>query len=191
MFINTSVTHQLFSFNIYDSQFLSIESAGVVVFGVIIGRIWLYFGKIGKPIHDVDKFNIGFILMGIMLAGFYAAIVMSATDAQINGLVFAVGFLILAMSELCLSAIGLSMVTKIAPKDFVSLYMVIWLVTLGIGGKLAGLIAQFVHIDDNIVSSKASMAHGMLIFIAITVFAIILCLLFRKIVIKHYPIAHH
>ena len=88
-------------------------------------------------------------------------------------------FFILAISELALSAIGLSMVTKLAPPKFVSQFMSIWLVTLGVGGKLAGFLSSKIDISDNIIQSKIAMQHGVLIFLAIAIAAVLICFFYR------------
>ena len=46
------------------------------------------------------------------------------------------------MGELCLSPVGLSMVTKLAPAKFMSLFMGVWLAASFIGNILAGLLAS-------------------------------------------------
>jgi POT family proton-dependent oligopeptide transporter len=46
------------------------------------------------------------------------------------------------MGELCLSPVGLSMVTKLAPMKFLSLFMGVWLMASFFGNILAGLLAS-------------------------------------------------
>ena len=185
IFIDKSVSHTLFSFNLSSSQFLAIESLGVIILGSIIGKIWLFFGKIGKPIQDIDKFNLGFIFIGIMFALFYIGTTLGSSSDKLPALIIVIGFIILAISELCLSAIGLSMITKTAPDGYVSLYMGIWLVTLGIGGKLAGFISSFISITNDVAIDRINMRHGFLIFIDLAVLGIIACTAVRKFVINN------
>ena len=49
------------------------------------------------------------------------------------------GYFIMTIAELCLSPIGLSLVTKLAPKKFLSLIMGCWFLTSFIGNLIAGL----------------------------------------------------
>ena len=89
--------------------------------------------------------------------------------------------MLIGISELSLSAIGLSMITKIAPKGFVALYMGIWLVTIGLGGKMGGFIASYIYIPkDNIQLAKLNMSHGLEIFIIIGVVTALAIFLIRK-----------
>lgn len=184
LFLDKTVEHNFFGLTIESSQFLSIESAGVILLGGIMGKIWLYFGKKGMPISDIDKFGLGFILMAAFIGILYLATIITSPDQKVAILPVTLSFIILAISELSLSAIGLSLMTKVAPKGFVSLYMGIWLVTLGIGGKIAGLISTSINITNNIYTSKLNMLHGFKLFIIISIIGFIICLIFRKKIIK-------
>ena len=185
LFIENIVQHHFLGLTINTSQIISIEALFVLLLGFIMGKLWIYLDNRGKAMHDIDKFNLSFIFALLMCLLFYIAIAISVPNSKIPALVFIVGFFILAISELSLSAIGLSLMTKIAPPGFVSLYMGIWLVTLGIGGKIAGLMAKNITISSsNIEASKAAMQHGLLLFIGCIVVAIIICLSSRRYIIK-------
>ncbi len=78
------------------------------------------------------------------------------------------------------------MITKISPRGFVSLYMGIWLITIGIGGKLSGILASYFYIpEDNLAIAKVNMADGLDAFILITVMTYLVILLIRKFVNKY------
>jgi POT family proton-dependent oligopeptide transporter len=179
LFVEIVVKKTIFSIPVSTTQVISTESVAILIMGYFMGRFWIYREKIGKAVHDIDKFDAAFVLLTIMFILFYLAI--ATIPGEIPATVMAALFFIMAISELCLSAIGLSMVTKLAPQGFVSLFMSIWLVTLGVGGKIAGFISSNIKITaNNIAASKVSMQHGILVFIAISIAASIICLLYRK-----------
>ncbi|MFC4891977.1 peptide MFS transporter [Pseudofrancisella aestuarii] len=166
---------------INSSQILSIEALGVLIFGFIVGKLWLYLANAGREVQDIDKFNIAFIILALSFIVILISILTTPIGAKVTVYGFVVGYFILALSELSLSAIGLSLVTKIAPKGFVSLYMGIWLVTLGIGGKFGGYLAGFVYIPENDINlAKANMSDGMDMFIVIAIITSLLILTIRK-----------
>ena len=110
----------------------------------------------------------------------------SAPEAKVAPYGFILGYSLFGISELCLSAIGLSMIKKIAPKGFVALYMGIWLVTLGIGGKLGGMLAGYFYIPkDDLVLAKANMVDGLDAFVLIAVMTSLVILVIRKYVNKY------
>ena len=185
LFIAHGVDKSFLGWKILDSQFLSFESVGVLIFGFFMGKLWLSFEKKGKPVPDIDKFNVGFILMAGVFFILWLGIKWTAPEASVPAIYLIIAFLVLAVSELSLSAIGLSLITKLAPPNYVSLYMGVWLVTLGIGGKLAGVISQWVPISGNIYTIKMSMSFGLLLFIGLTIVGSLLCFMLRKFAKQH------
>nr|WP_234393699.1 hypothetical protein [Francisella noatunensis] len=168
------------------SQFLSVESLSVLFFVGILGKFWIYLDKKRMKVEDIDKFNIAFVLLTVTFLIILVSILISHEHTKVSayGIIFA--YIILGVSELSLSAIGLSMITKIAPKGFVALYMGIWLLTLGVGGKLGGFLASFFYISDSDLGlSKANMSDGLDTFIVIAILTSIIILLLRKFVNKN------
>ena len=76
-----------------------------------------------------------------------AAIAVGAALYQANGPVSAIWLILVymfcTMGELCLSPVGLSMVTKLAPLKFMSLFMGVWLTASFFGNLLAGWLASY------------------------------------------------
>ncbi|WP_119343448.1 peptide MFS transporter [Facilibium subflavum] len=179
LFIDFAVAPDLFGISLKPSQFLSIESIGVLLLGTVMGKLWLMRERKGKPVHDINKFNIAFVVIAFVFILLWVGIYYTQAQVKVSALIIAIAFVILAISELSLSAIGLSMVTKLAPPKFVSLYMGIWLVTLGIGGKLAGFLSSFIHITHNLAQTKANMSNGLIIFILLSILGIIVCTISR------------
>jgi POT family proton-dependent oligopeptide transporter len=88
-------------------------------------------------------------------------------------LVFA--YLFHTLGELCLSPIGLSMVTKLAPLKFTSLLMGIWFFFTALSNKLAGFIGSFVGEGQEMVDNAstifmsvgiAALITGIIIFLS-------------------------
>ncbi|ASG68408.1 MFS transporter [Francisella halioticida] len=168
------------------SQFLSVESLSVLVFASILGKFWISLDKKGKKVEDVDKFNIAFVFIVVTFLIVLVSILASSQGAKVAAYGIILGYIVLGISELSLSAIGLSMITKITPKGFVALYMGIWLVTLGVGGKLGGFIASFFYIpENNLTLAKANMCDGLDTFIVLAVLTSLSILLLRKFVNKN------
>jgi len=180
LFIHYCVNHQVFGFELNTSQFITSECFFILCLGFFMGKIWIFFENKKKSVLDIDKFKLSFLLIGIMYALIYGAIALSAPAEKIPGWIIILSFFFMAVSELSLMPIGYSMITKIAPKGYVSLYMGIWVVTIGIGSKLAGEISSFIKINKDVVSSKQTMSHGLLGLIILSVLGIVFCFLMRK-----------
>jgi len=168
------------------SQFLSVVSLTVLVSAVLVGRIWMYLASKNLMSNDIDKFNVAFIIMVLALIVIEVFIYSSATGVKVSPYGFIFGYIMVGISELCISAIGLSLITKIAPKGFVALYMGIWLITLGIGGKLGGMLGSYFYIpEDNLALAKANMADGLDAFIVIAVITSLVIFVIRRYVNKY------
>lgn len=184
LFLDKTVNHNFLGLTVNSTQFLSILSIWLLIFGAIMGKIWITFEKKSKPVHDIDKFGFGLFLMAIAMLLLYCGIKFTPTDVKVPAIIIFGILLIVAISELSLSAIGLSMVTKLAPNGYVALYMGIWLVTLGIGGKFAGIISSHITISNDIVQSKLNMESGSLEFMAISLGGLSIAFITRNFIKK-------
>jgi dipeptide/tripeptide permease len=103
--------------------------------------VW-FFGRrvaIGKPVPTAHKLLYGMMLTTAALL--IMAVAGSMTDAgavKVAGLWMAAFYLVITLGELCLSPIGLSLVTKLAPKRLVGLAMGGWFLATSIGNKFSG-----------------------------------------------------
>lgn len=133
------------------SWFQSLNPIFIVLFAPVVGKIWMKLAN--RPQGDLNiptKMALGMILLG---AGFLLMVGAclqrgSAGDniAVKANLLWLVGaYFLHTMGELCLSPVGLSMVSKLAPKKLASLLMGVWLLSSSIANKLAGVLAAYVE----------------------------------------------
>lgn len=123
------------------SYFQAVNPIFVLLFAPIFAKMWIKMGS--KDPSIPSKFGWGLFLQGL---GF-AAIAVGAALYQANGPVSAMWLILVymfcTMGELCLSPVGLSMVTKLAPLKFMSLFMGVWLTASFFGNLLAGWLASY------------------------------------------------
>jgi POT family proton-dependent oligopeptide transporter len=182
LFVEYSVKQYLLN----SGQILSVVSLTILAFAVVMGRLWIYLASKGRMTNDIDKFNLAFVVLALAFIVIEIFIYATPGSIKVSPFAFIIGYFIIGISELCISAIGLSLVTKIAPKGFVALYMGIWLITLGIGGKLGGLLSSYFYIPEtDVVLAKTNMADALDAFVLIAVLASIVILLVRKFVNKY------
>ena len=123
------------------SYFQAVNPICVVIFAPIFAKMWIRMGDKNPSIPV--KFGWGLFLQGIafMIIAIGASIYTSQGPVSALWLVFCYFFC--TMGELCLSPVGLSMVTKLAPAKFMSLFMGVWLAASFIGNLLAGKLASY------------------------------------------------
>jgi dipeptide/tripeptide permease len=89
-------------------------------------------------------------------------------------------FTLLAFSELCFSVTGMSLVTKRVPARLMSTYMGMWFVSVGIAGKLSGLLSSCFHVTSGIEQTKTMTMNALLCFMILSFLGICLCGFSRK-----------
>jgi len=130
------------------SWFQSVNPLFIVLLGPVFTILWTWLGKRGKEPNTIIKMALGMILLGV---GFFLMIGAAlerggdvADTAVKANIMWLIGtYLIHTMGELCLSPVGLSMVTKLAPIRLGSLMMGVWFLSSFIANFLSGYLVQF------------------------------------------------
>ena len=123
------------------SEFQAANPTFILTFGLIFTALWTWLGARGRDPSAPIKFVLGLAQLGL---GF-GAIWYGVQTADERGMVFLgwllLGYLLHTTGELCLSPVGLSLVTKLSPSRIVSTMMGAWFVSIAGANFLAGLIA--------------------------------------------------
>ena len=148
----------------YDLPPLSVNNflppGWVIVLTFLFAWLWPWLNKRGKEPSTPLKFSFSFILMGIGFYIFYLACKTSIGNGLIPLWTFVAGYLFIIGGELCISPIGLSMVTKLAPVKVVAMMMGIWFFASATGEFLAGKIGSLMSVPENVQNdSIASMPY--------------------------------
>ena len=112
----------------------------IIFIAPILGLLWIWMAKKKIEPNTVMKFGIGFILLG---AGFYALFGTRffADAAGMTSLdFFTFALLIITLGELCLSPIGLSIMTKLSTANLQGMMMGMWFLASAYGQYVAGII---------------------------------------------------
>jgi len=110
-------------FQVPSSWFQSFNPLMIIIFAPLLNIVWAWQQKRGHELSSVFKMGIGCILCGMayILMILAAKTAPGADKASVMWLVGTV--FVFTMGELYLSPIGLSMVTKVAPKPILSMMM--------------------------------------------------------------------
>jgi POT family proton-dependent oligopeptide transporter len=125
------------------SWFQSVNSADILIFAPVFAGLWTSLGRKGKEPSTALKMVLGLAL----LATGFVFLVIGGTKAD-TGVLVSPMWLVMAYTfhtfgELCLSPVGLSYVTKVAPVRFASLLMGVWFLANAVANKIAGALAAF------------------------------------------------
>ncbi|HEX8460150.1 MAG TPA: peptide MFS transporter, partial [Segetibacter sp.] len=124
----------------------------VIILSFFFAWLWPALNKKGLEPSTPLKFALSFILMGIGFYVFYAAC-MHADTGLISLTAFTLGYFFIISGELCLSPIGLSMITKLSPKKMVAMMMGIWFFASALGEFFAGKIGSLMSVPENVVDN--------------------------------------
>ncbi len=134
----------------------SVNALWVVVLAPVIGLFWLFLNKRRKEPNTIVKFGYGFIFLGLGFLGFFA----SRYFGDANGLtplwIFVGAYLVVTVGELCLSPIGLSMITKLSPQRLHGVMMGTWFLASAYGQYGAGLIGAALAKGDETIENPSN-----------------------------------
>jgi POT family proton-dependent oligopeptide transporter len=141
------------------AYFQSVNSVAIIALAPIIAAIWVAMGKRNVNPSIPRKFGLGIIINGLAFGLLmYALSNLLDPVGQIPAWTLLAVYTIQSIGELCLSPIGLSMVTKLAPTRLVGLGMGGWFLSTGIGNNLSGIFAS--HVSGESGMSVASALSG-------------------------------
>nr|WP_311315384.1 peptide MFS transporter [Neobacillus mesonae] len=127
--------------HINPSWFQSLNPLFIVVFAPIIGLIWVKMGKKAPTIPV--KFGFGLLFAGLSFVVILVPALLGGTHALVNPLWLVLSYFIVVIGELCLSPVGLSATTKLAPAAFSSQMMSMWLLSNAAAQALNAQIVKF------------------------------------------------
>jgi POT family proton-dependent oligopeptide transporter len=123
----------------------------VIILTLIVAPLWPWLNKRGKEPSTPMKFSLSFIFLGIGFYIFYLGCLANESSGVIPLWPFVWGYCFIILGELCLSPIGLSMVTKLSPAKMVGLIMGIWFFASAVGEFLAGKIGSLMSVPEEVL----------------------------------------
>ncbi len=158
-FIDRTISISLFGLENYEiptSFFQSVNPLFIVLLAPLFSIFWA--SKLGQKMSTPVKMGLGMILLGIGFFFMLGAVaersggvagIMGAPNEDVAvkaGLMWLVmTYLLHTIGELCLSPVGLSVVTKLSPPKLASILMAVWLAAAFIANLLGGVLATFVE----------------------------------------------
>jgi POT family proton-dependent oligopeptide transporter len=150
------VDREMFGWIFPVGWFQSVNSIAIIVCAPIMAYIWVALGRRNANPSIPRKFGLGLLGNGLAF-GLLMIALSSMVDAsgKIPFWTLFMVYVIQSIGELCLSPIGLSMVTKLAPVRLVGLGMGGWFLSTGIGNALSGIFASHVSGETGMTTASA------------------------------------
>ncbi len=128
-------------FEIPASWFQSLNPVFIIILAPIYSMLWVGLARRHLDPSTPLKFAVGLIILGLGFAVMIGAAALVAEGQQVLPTWLLFTYLLHTMGELALSPVGLSSVTKLAPRRFVGQMMGVWFLAASLGNILAGLLA--------------------------------------------------
>ncbi len=149
LFANSNVHSNLLFFNIDPSVVNNgANSLFVIVFSPLLGLLWLALAKKKIEPNTVIKFGLGFLLLAAAYYIFFSTRFFADAQGKTSLGVFTIAYLVVTLAELCLSPIGLSMITKLSPRHLGGMMMGLWFLASAYGQYVAGLLGSRMSSPD-------------------------------------------
>ena len=151
------------------SYFQSINPLFIFIFAPFFSKMWVKLGEAGKEPSTPFKFAIA---LGLLAMGFVVMIAAAALYQQsgpVSILWLTGAYFLHTMGELCLSPVGLSLVTKLSPPKFGSLMMGTWFLSSVaanfVGGFFAGNYDAMNHTLFYMIPTGTALGAAVLLLI--------------------------
>lgn len=118
----------------------SSNSLFVIAFSWLLGLLWVWMSKRKIEPNYGIKFSLGFIFLALAFFIFYFNRYFAGPDGKTSLNVFTSAYLVITIGELCLSPIGLSLMTKLSPQRMQGLMMGMWFLASAYGQYVAGIL---------------------------------------------------
>jgi POT family proton-dependent oligopeptide transporter len=130
-------------FEIPSSWFQSVNAVMILAFGPVFAALWVALARRGREPSTALKMVAGLALLGVGFMFLVAGGARADAGVKVSPLWLVLAYGFHTLGELCLSPVGLSYVSKIAPARFAALLMGAWYLANATANKLAGALAAY------------------------------------------------
>ncbi len=143
LFADKNTDLVVLGFEIPSTWFQSVNAVFIVLFGPVFAFAWAALARRGREPSTPLKLVAGLALLGVGFLFLVAGGARADGGVKVSPLWLVMAYAFHTFGELCLSPVGLSYVTKLAPARFASLLMGAWYLANAAANKLAGALAAY------------------------------------------------
>jgi proton-dependent oligopeptide transporter, POT family len=123
------------------SWYQSLPPLFIIIFAPVFAALWIRLGR--RSPSSPAKFAVALLLLGGGFGLMIGAATLAQTGVRVSPLWLVLSYLLQTLGELCLSPVGLSAVSTLAPVRIAGLVMGVWFLALSVGNYLAGMASSF------------------------------------------------
>lgn len=141
LFADRSTRNEILGFSFPASWLQSVNALFIIVFAPVFAWIWLKLGR--RDPSSPAKFSLGLLTLGLGFAVLAVGAVLASNGVKVSPMWLVATYLLHTVGELCLSPVGLSAMTKLAPVRVAGLMMGMWFLSNSTGNYLGGRLASY------------------------------------------------
>jgi len=143
LFARDFTNRRVGSWEVPAGWFQSAESAVVILFAPLLGALWAALARRRRDLSSPTKFVIALLCAGIGFLIMLAAsnrVIAGGAATRVSMLWLIASYFFQGIGELSLSPVGMSSMTRLAPKRFAGLTMGAWFASISLGNLIAGIV---------------------------------------------------
>jgi POT family proton-dependent oligopeptide transporter len=141
LFADRNTNNSLFGRSFPPSWYQSLPPLFIILFAPVFAGMWIRLGT--RNPSSPAKFALGLLLLGLGFAVMIGAASAAVSGVRVSPLWLVLSYFLQTMGELCLSPVGLSAMSTLAPARIAGLVMGVWFLALAVGNYLAGMASSF------------------------------------------------
>ncbi|MEV3990229.1 oligopeptide:H+ symporter [Streptomyces sp. NPDC049837] len=160
LFADDKTADTVFGFAFSATWYQSLNPLFVMALAPVFAWLWLWLARKNQEPNTIVKFAMGLVLVGASFFVFIVPMGMAGDGTKVSPMWLVSIYMIQTIGELCLSPVGLSVTTKMAPQKYASQMMGVWFLAVTAGDCTTGLLS-LAGVDLNgtgIIAMEASLA---------------------------------
>ena len=150
LYTDKYIDRSIGSFEIPTSWFQSVNPLFIVTLAPLFTLFWA--SPIGRRLTTPVKMGVGMIILGVGFLFMIGAVAERSANGDVDDvnnkaalMWLIMTYLLHTIGELCISPVGLSVVTKLSPPKLASVLMAVWMLSSSFANFLGGFIAAYVE----------------------------------------------
>jgi proton-dependent oligopeptide transporter, POT family len=141
LFADRYTNLHMLGFNIPSGVLQAVNPFFVITLAPVLAALWITLGRRGIDLPATVKFGLGLIFLGLGFLVMYFASLHVLAGQMVLPTWLVATYLLHSLGELCLSPVGLSYMSKLAPQRFVGQVMGMWFLSMALGSNIAGQLS--------------------------------------------------
>lgn len=141
LFADSKTADTVFGLGFPATWYQSLNPLFVMSLAPVFAWLWVWLARKNQEPNTIVKFAMGLVLIGASFFVFIVPMNMAGDGTKVSPMWLVSIYMIQTIGELCLSPVGLSVTTKMAPQKYASQMMGVWFLAVTAGDCVTGLLS--------------------------------------------------